>query len=45
MTDQAPDATAPTPFTLFPMSLGECTGYYVQAGPSAGTGRADLDPR
>lgn len=45
MTDQAPDATAPTPFTLFLMSLGDCTGHYVQAGDSAGTGRADLDPR
>jgi ribosomal protein S12 methylthiotransferase accessory factor len=30
-TDQPPDATAPTPFTLFLASIGACAAYYVQA--------------
>ena len=29
-TDQPPDATAPTPFTLFLASIGACAAYYVQ---------------
>jgi ribosomal protein S12 methylthiotransferase accessory factor len=31
MTDQPPDATAPTPFMLFLASIGACAAYYVQA--------------
>jgi ribosomal protein S12 methylthiotransferase accessory factor len=30
-TDQPPDATAPSPFTLFLASIGACAGVYVQA--------------
>ena len=30
-TDQPPDATAPTPFTLFLASIGACAAFYVQA--------------
>ena len=30
-TDQPPDASAPTPFTLFLASIGACAGVYVQA--------------
>jgi len=30
-TDQPPDSTAPTPFTLFLASIGACAGFYVQA--------------
>ena len=30
-TDQPPDGTAPTPFTLFLASIGACAAYYVQA--------------
>lgn len=30
-TDQPPEATAPSPFTLFLASIGACTGVYVQA--------------
>ena len=30
-TDQPPDATAPSPFTLFLASIGSCAGVYVQA--------------
>jgi ribosomal protein S12 methylthiotransferase accessory factor len=30
-TDQPPDATAPTPFTLFLASIGACVAFYVQA--------------
>jgi ribosomal protein S12 methylthiotransferase accessory factor len=29
-TDQPPDASAPTPFTLFLASIGACAAYYVQ---------------
>ena len=29
-TDQPPDATAPSPFTLFLASIGACAGVYVQ---------------
>jgi putative redox protein len=29
-TDQPPDATAPSPFTLFLASIGACAAYYVQ---------------
>ena len=31
LTDQPPDASAPTPFTLFLMSIGACAAYYVLA--------------
>lgn len=30
-TDQPPNATAPSPFTLFLASIGACAGVYVQA--------------
>ena len=30
-TDQPPDASAPSPFTLFLASIGACAGVYVQA--------------
>ncbi|MEK7402619.1 MAG: OsmC family protein [Gemmatimonadota bacterium] len=30
-TDQPPDATAPSPFTLFLASIGACAGVYVQS--------------
>ena len=30
-TDQPPDASAPTPFTLFLASIGACAAFYVQA--------------
>ena len=30
-TDQPPDASAPSPFTLFLASVGACAGVYVQA--------------
>ena len=30
-TDQPPDASAPTPFTLFLASIGACAAYYVEA--------------
>lgn len=30
-TDQPPDATAPSPFTLFLASIGACAGVYLQA--------------
>jgi ribosomal protein S12 methylthiotransferase accessory factor len=30
-TDQPPDATAPSPFTLFLASIGACAGVYVAA--------------
>jgi putative redox protein len=30
-TDQPPDATAPTPFTLFLASIGACAAFYVLA--------------
>ena len=29
-TDQPPEASAPSPFTLFLASIGACAGYYVQ---------------
>ena len=31
VTDQPPDASAPTPFMLFLASIGACAAYYVQA--------------
>ena len=31
VTDQPPDATAPSPFTLFLVSIGACAAFYVQA--------------
>jgi ribosomal protein S12 methylthiotransferase accessory factor len=31
VTDQPPDATAPTPFMLFLASIGACAMFYVQA--------------
>lgn len=31
VTDQPPDASAPTPFTLFLASIGACAAFYVQA--------------
>lgn len=30
-TDQPPDASAPSPFTLFLASIGACAGVYVQS--------------
>ena len=30
-TDQPPDSTAPSPFTLFLASIGACAGFYVQS--------------
>ena len=30
-TDQPPDSTAPSPFTLFLASIGACAGFYVSA--------------
>ena len=30
-TDQPPDASAPTPFTLFLASIGACAAFYVNA--------------
>lgn len=30
-TEQPPDATAPSPFTLFLTSIGACAAYYVQS--------------
>lgn len=30
-TDQPPEATAPSPFTLFLASIGACAAFYVQA--------------
>ena len=30
-TDQLPDDSAPSPFTLFLASIGACAGFYVQA--------------
>ncbi|HEX7939840.1 MAG TPA: OsmC family protein [Gemmatimonadaceae bacterium] len=30
-TDQPPEASAPSPFTLFLASIGACAGFYVQS--------------
>lgn len=31
VTDQPPDSSAPTPFTLFLASIGACAAFYVQS--------------